>query len=110
MLKAKRNIQLAKVRTSIVLENAIWEAVGEILIRENLDLNTFCQMVDKRRKGFNLTSAIRVVVVLYYRSLATNRKKSVTAKPALNQFHAPSAELAPAPLLPAILRSFRKGL
>ena len=37
VLKAKRNIQLANVRTSIVLETAIWDAVGEILPRENLD-------------------------------------------------------------------------
>ena len=48
VLKAKRNIQLANVRTSIVLETAIWDAVGEILLRENLDLNGFCQMVYKR--------------------------------------------------------------
>jgi predicted DNA-binding ribbon-helix-helix protein len=59
-LKAMRNIQLMNVRTSVVLETAIWDAVGEILLRENLDLNGFCQMVDKRRRGFNLTSAIRV--------------------------------------------------
>jgi hypothetical protein len=54
VLKAKRNIQLVNVRTSVVLETAIWDAVGEILLRENLDLNGFCQMVDKRRRGLTL--------------------------------------------------------
>jgi predicted DNA-binding ribbon-helix-helix protein len=68
VLKAKRNIQLANVRTSVVLETAIWDAVGKILLHENLDLNRFCQMSDNRRPGFNLTSAIRVGVVIFYRT------------------------------------------
>ena len=55
VLKAKRNIQFINVRTSAVRETAIWDSVGEILLREKLDLNEFCQMVDKRRRGFNLT-------------------------------------------------------
>ena len=62
------------VRTSIVLEAAIWDAIGKILDRENLDLNSFCQMVDKRRRGYNLTSAIQVVVVIYLRGWANNRR------------------------------------
>jgi predicted DNA-binding ribbon-helix-helix protein len=33
VLKAKRSIQLVNVRTSVVLETAMWDAVGEILLR-----------------------------------------------------------------------------
>ena len=109
-MKAKRNIQLANVRTSIVLETAIWDAVGEILLRENLDLNGFCQMIDKRRRGFNLTSAVRVVVVIYYRTLAQERQQISGATPSLNRLSAPDPELPPIPLLPIVLKSFRKGL
>ncbi|MDA8943423.1 ribbon-helix-helix domain-containing protein [Alphaproteobacteria bacterium] len=109
-MKAKRNIQLANVRTSIVLETAIWDAVGEILLRENLDLNGFCQMIDKRRRGFNLTSAIRVVVVIYYRTLAQERQQISGATPSLNRLSALDPELPPIPLLPIVLKSFRKGL
>ena len=109
-MKAKRNIQLANVRTSIVLETAIWDAVGEILLRENLDLNGFCQMIDKRRRGFNLTSVIRVVVVIYYRTLAQERQQISGATPSLNRLSAPDPELPPIPLLPIVLKSFRKGL
>jgi len=109
-VKVKQNIQLVNVRTSIVLEAAIWDAIGEILDRENLDLNSFCQMVDKRRRGYNLTSAIRVVVVIYFRSWANNRQFSELARPAHNQFNAPDAELPPTPLLPDVLKSFHKGL
>ena len=109
-MKAKRNIQLANVRTSIVLETAIWDAVGEILLRENLDLNGFCQMIDKRRRGFNLTSTIRVVVVIYYRTSAQERQQISGATPSLNRLSAPDPELPPIPLLPIVLKSFRKGL
>ena len=109
-LKAKRNIQLMNVRTSVVLETAVWDAVGEILLHENLDLNGFCQMVDKRRRGFNLTSAIRVVVVIYYRTLAHEQQQFSGATPSLNQLNAPDPELPPISLLPIVLKSFRKGL
>ena len=109
-LKAKRNIQLINVRTSVVLETAIWDAVGEILLRENLDLNGFCQMVDKRRRGFNLTSAIRVVVVIYYRTLAHEQQQFSGATPSSNQLTAPNPELPPILLLPIVSKSFRKGL
>ena len=37
-----------------------------------MDLNGFYQMVDKRQSGFNLTSAIWVVMVIYYRTLDLN--------------------------------------
>ena len=109
-LKAKRNIQLMNVRTSVVLETAVWDAVGEILLHENLDLNGFCQMVDKRRRGFNLTSAIRVVVVIYYRTLAHEQQQFSGATPSSNQLTAPNPELPPISLLPIVLKSFRKGL
>ena len=109
-LRAKRNIQLINVRTSVVLETAIWDAVGEILLRENLDLNGFCQMVDKRRRGFNLTSAIRVAVVIYYRTLAHEQQQFSGATPSSNQLTAPNPELPPISLLPIVLKSFRKGL
>ena len=109
-LKAKRNIQLIDVRTSVVLETAICDAAGEILLRKNLDLNGFCQMVDKRRRGFNLTSAIRVVVVIYYRTLVHEQQQFSGATPSSNQSPAPNPKLPPISLLPIVLKSFRRGI
>jgi len=87
VLKAMRNIQLTNVLTSVNLDTAIWDAVGEILLHENLDLNGFCEMVDRRRGGFNLTSAIRVVVVIYYRTLAHERNQFSDATPSSNHLN-----------------------
>ena len=88
----------------------MWDAVGEILLCENLDLNGFCQMVDKRRRGFNLTSATQVVVVIYYRTLAHEQQQFSCATPSSNQLTAPNLELPPILLLPIVLKSFCKGL
>ena len=109
-MKAKRNIQLVSVRTSVVLETAMWDVVVEILLCENLDLNRFCQIVDKRRRGFNLTSAIRVVVVIYYRTLTHEQQQFNGTTSSSNQLNAPDPELPPISLLPIVLKSFRKGL
>ena len=109
-LKAKRNIQLVNFQTSVVPETSIWDAVGEILLCENLDLYGFCQMIDKRRRGFDLTSAIRVVMVIYYRTLAHEQQQFSGATPSSNQLTAPDPELPPISLLPILLKSFRKGL
>ena len=51
-------------------------------------------MVDKRRRGFNLTSAIRVVVVIYYRTLAHEQQQFSGATPSLNQSNAPRSRIA----------------
>ena len=67
-------------------------------------------MFDKRRRRFNVTSAIRVVVVIYYRTLAQERQQISGATPSLNRLSAPDPELPPIPLLPIVLKSFRKGL
>ena len=109
-MTAKRNIQLANIRTSVVLETAFWDTVGEIPLRENLDLKGLCQMVDKRRRGFNLTSAIRVVVVIYYQTLAHEQQQFSDATPSSNQLTAPDPKLPPTSLLPIVLKSFRRGI
>ena len=110
VLTVKPNIQLANVRTYIVPETTIWDAIGEILLRVNLNLNGFCQMANKRRRGFKLTSAIRVIMVDYYRILAHEQKQFSSGTPCLDQLNAPDPELPPISLLPIVLKSFRKCL
>tara|TARA_B100001093_G_C26410667_1_gene835393 strand:+ start:516 stop:719 length:204 start_codon:yes stop_codon:yes gene_type:complete len=67
-------------------------------------------MVDKRRQEFNLTSVLRVVAVIYHRTLAHKKKQFNGATPSLDQLNAPDPELPPISLLPIVLKSFRKGL
>ena len=50
--RQKRNVRLAHLRTTIVLEPYIWECISDILQRESIDLDSFCQEIDKRRQFF----------------------------------------------------------
>ena len=62
------------------------------------------------RTSVVLETAIRVVVVIYYRTLAHEQQQFSGATPSLSQLNAPDRELPPISLLPIVLKSFRKGL
>ena len=47
--RQKRNVRLAHLRTTIVLEPYIWECISDIMQRESISLDDFCQEIDKRR-------------------------------------------------------------
>ncbi len=49
----------------------MWDALGEICRREQLTRNELCGKVDKFRYASNLTAAIRVFIVTYFRAAAT---------------------------------------
>lgn len=66
-----RNVSVGQRRTSVRLEPAMWDALGEICRRENTTLHEVCEMVDARRRASSLTAAIRVFVMTYFRAAAT---------------------------------------
>lgn len=66
-----RNVFVGRRRTSVRLEPAMWDALGEICRRENTTLHELCEMVDARRRASSLTAAIRVFVMAYFRAAAT---------------------------------------
>ncbi|MGL4968187.1 MAG: ribbon-helix-helix domain-containing protein [Inquilinus sp.] len=73
-----RNVMIGGRRTSIRLEVAFWEALEEILEREELTLNTLVSRIDTTRKSNkNLSGAIRVFIFGYFYSLAHHRVPSV---------------------------------
>ena len=66
-----RNVFVGRRRTSLRLEPAMWDALAEICRREDLNLHELCALIDERRRASSLTAAIRVFVVNYFRSAAT---------------------------------------
>jgi predicted DNA-binding ribbon-helix-helix protein len=58
----KRSVRLAGHATSVSLEWAFWEALGEIAARRHLSINALLTAIDAERHG-NLASAIRVFVL-----------------------------------------------
>jgi predicted DNA-binding ribbon-helix-helix protein len=64
---SKRSIKIAGHPTSVSLEPAFWDALKEIAAARELTINELVAMIDKGRQSGNLSSAIRVFVLAYYR-------------------------------------------
>ncbi|MBT6122850.1 MAG: hypothetical protein HOH48_05740 [Candidatus Puniceispirillum sp.] len=75
--RQKRNVRLAHLRTTIVLEPYIWECISDIMQRESIDLDWFCQEIDKRRQFSSLASSMRIVTLFYFRLLAHSYENSM---------------------------------
>lgn len=67
----KRSIVIAGHKTSVSLEDAFWKGLKEIAGDKSLTLSDLVASIDGGRKQGNLSSAIRLFVLDYYRSLAT---------------------------------------
>lgn len=64
----KRSVSIAGHRTSVSLEPEFWRALGDIAADQKRPLATLIGEVDKREgRGQNLSSALRVYVLAYYR-------------------------------------------
>lgn len=63
----KRSIVIAGHRTSVSIEDAFWTALKEIALARRQSLAELIGSIDGARRGGNLSSAIRVFVLDYYR-------------------------------------------
>jgi predicted DNA-binding ribbon-helix-helix protein len=65
----KRSVSIAGHRTSISLEEPFWEGLREIAVRESLSVQALIGRIDAERGEQNLSSAIRVFVLMKLRAL-----------------------------------------
>ena len=68
-----RNVVINGRRTSLRLEQALWDAVGDICDKEGLTLYELITLIDHRRDKISRTSAVRTVIVTYLHALATEK-------------------------------------
>jgi len=66
-----RNVTVNGHRTSMRLEPATWDALGEIARREGKSINDLVSLVEAGRNGAGLTAAVRGHVLKYFRDAAT---------------------------------------
>jgi len=66
----KRSIVVAGHKTSVSLEEAFWISMKEISASRDMTLSDMVSEIDKGRAQGNLSSAIRLFVLDYYRSRA----------------------------------------
>lgn len=63
----KRSIVIAGHKTSISLEEDFWKGLKEIAKKRGATLSELVAAIDHKRTGGNLSSAIRLYVLDYYR-------------------------------------------
>ncbi len=63
----KRSIVIAGHKTSVSIEDAFWSALKEIAQAQRQSVAELIASIDGARRGANLSSAIRVFVLDYYR-------------------------------------------
>ena len=64
----KRSIVLAGHKTSVSLEDAFWAALKEIAGKRLMTVSDLVQTIDSQRQQDNLSSALRLFVLEFYRS------------------------------------------
>lgn len=85
----KRSIVIAGHKTSVSLEDAFWNGLKEIGGSRKMTLSSLVADIDTRRSHTNLSSAIRLVVLDYFRSqisaVSTDRVGAVVEMPRIGQ-------------------------
>lgn len=67
----KRSISIAEHKTSISLEDPFWSSLRHIAGIKRMPLRELVALIDSQRQG-NLSSAIRLFVLSYYREIANS--------------------------------------
>jgi predicted DNA-binding ribbon-helix-helix protein len=84
----KRSIVVAGHKTSVSLEEAFWSGMKEISSARDMTLSELVGEIDGGRQQGNLSSAIRLFVLDYFRSRAADQPKLDGAQ---NPHHADQA-------------------
>ena len=63
----KRSLTLAGHRTSVALEPDFWSSLETMAQARGLPLSALIREIDERREGDNLSSALRIAVLRWYR-------------------------------------------
>jgi predicted DNA-binding ribbon-helix-helix protein len=70
----KRSIVIAGHKTSVSLEDAFWRGLKEIATGRDMTLSDMVASIDTDRQHGNLSSAIRLFVLDFYRSQTADSK------------------------------------
>ncbi len=60
-------------KTTVTLEREFWDGVKEIAAAQKLSLDELVTLINRDRQHTNLSSAVRLFVLDYYRRLAEER-------------------------------------
>jgi len=81
-LITKHSIVIAGHKTSVTLEAEFWKSVHEIAETRGESLSQLITSIDEDRQFANLSSAIRLFVLRFYRDQSDQRSRTVVEMPA----------------------------
>jgi predicted DNA-binding ribbon-helix-helix protein len=70
---SKRSVAIGKHKTSVSLEDPFWNALKDIAAARNETLSNLVALVDAGREHGNLSSALRLFVLRFYRDQIPDR-------------------------------------
>ena len=73
----KRSIVIAGHKTSVSLEDAFWQGLKQIATERDITLSDLVASIDTDRHHGNLSSAIRLFVLEYYRERAAHAPRAM---------------------------------
>jgi predicted DNA-binding ribbon-helix-helix protein len=76
----KRSVVISGHKTSVSLEEAFLKGLKEIASHKHLTLSEMVSSIDAVRNHGNLSSAIRLYVLDYYRTLIGDAARSITPR------------------------------
>ena len=76
----KRSIIVAGHKTSVSLEDAFWKTFKEIADGRHITLSELAAAIDSARQHGNLSSAIRLFVLDFYRGQISEQEKGSRAR------------------------------
>ena len=79
----KRSIIVAGHKTSVSLEDAFWKTFKEIADGRHMTLSELAAAIDSARQHGNLSSAIRLFVLGFYRDQISEQEKRGRARETL---------------------------
>ena len=74
----KRSIIIAGHETSVSLEDAFWKRLKEIAEEREMTLSDLVAAIDSQRQQSNLSSALRLFVLNFYRTQAFKLRRGAT--------------------------------
>ena len=77
----KRSIVIAGHRTSVSLEDAFWKGLKESAGVRRMTLSKLVASIDSERRHGNLSSAIRLFVLDFYRNQASDTVRPSNGQP-----------------------------
>jgi predicted DNA-binding ribbon-helix-helix protein len=79
----KRSIVIAGHKTSVSLEDAFWKGLKEIAVGRGMTLSDLVALIDQERHHGNLSSAIRLFVLDYYRGRSRDAHSEPPREPSV---------------------------